>query len=343
LKLHHAVELPQALRWMLQLCEALHEAHGYGLVHRDIKPANLIVVRLAAGDLAIKLVDFGLAKSLSPRVDESLTETGILVGSPAYMSPELVRGARVTPQSDIWSLGVVLYELLSGRRPFDGDSASAILAAIVADPPTPLHEVAAGCPALVHAIVERCLCKAPADRFGSVEELASRLDTALAELEGEGPVVGATGGETSATISQVLLASGDFRDSVSAAKRRRRPLMAVLTTGLALTAGLWWISSRVSDRGGDATASGSSGEVGIQPADSASSTLHDSPRRPEVGPARKRPPPTDAQPVLAERPRIEQGSRDVAAPARPGPRRRNPASASASARRVPFLFEEPDF
>jgi serine/threonine protein kinase len=332
---------------MLQLCEALGEAHRYGLVHRDIKPANLIVVEQPAGDLAIKLVDFGLAKSLKLQSEESLTDSGILVGSPSYMSPEQVRGARVTVKSDIWSVGVVLYELLSGRRPFDGDGASAILAAIVADPPTPLHEVAERFPARVHAIVERCLCKAPAERFGSVEELASELRVALAELDGGEQVVRGPADEPSATISsQAPPASGEPRGVTPAARRRRRPLIAVSSSGLVLAIGLWWHSSSGGggqDGDADEAAAGSLPKVESRAAEAPSRMLYGGPQHPGVGSAQVPSPQAETRPVQVEAHPAQQGSKHLVAKARSSLPTGNQARAVTSASGAPFLFEEPDF
>jgi serine/threonine protein kinase len=119
--LEHArtVPLAQALRWTLQACEALDEAHGLGLIHRDVKPSNLFLVDDSNDAPLLKLVDFGLAKPWGV-ADDDLTARGLLLGSPAYMSPEQVRSGALDPRTDLWSLGVVLFEMLSGVRPFQG-------------------------------------------------------------------------------------------------------------------------------------------------------------------------------------------------------------------------------
>lgn len=165
----------QALDWALQICSALREAHAIGLIHRDIKPSNLLLVGRPGLDVHVKLVDFGIAKNvLSPRVD-LLTDSGVVVGSPAYLAPERLRAGVATPQSDIWSFGVVLFEMLSAELPFDAPTASGMLAAIAADPPRSLLQVAPGIPPSLEAIAARCLRKRPEDRFGSVADLATAL------------------------------------------------------------------------------------------------------------------------------------------------------------------------
>src|SRR6188768_1686760 len=119
------VPVAQALSWTLQACEALDEAHGLGLVHRDVKPSNLFLVHDSDAAPLLKLVDFGLAKPWRADVDD-LTARGLLLGSPAYMSPEQVRSGALDPRTDLWSLGVVLFEMLSGMQPFRGDTSAAI-------------------------------------------------------------------------------------------------------------------------------------------------------------------------------------------------------------------------
>lgn len=170
-----------AVRWARQLCSALREAHSAQLIHSDIKPSN-VFVESVDGRARVKLVDFGLATKPAASDDDSQASRGVVRGSPAYMSPEQVRGGAVSFASDIWSLGVVLYEMLSGRRPFGGKRSTALFAAIAADPPVALSAVAPNLPPPLVDIVHRCLRKAPNERFGSVSE----LDVALAQIGGDG-------------------------------------------------------------------------------------------------------------------------------------------------------------
>lgn len=163
--------------FLVQACEVLAEAHRAGVVHRDLKPSNLFLARRPDGSAALKVLDFGIAKAPSDEPAlRSLTDTREVFGSPAYMSPEQVRSAkRVDARSDIWSLGVIAYELLSGRMPFDGESSAAIIAAIASDPPVSLDRVRPGLPPELVAVIHRCLEKDPARRFGSAADLAAAL------------------------------------------------------------------------------------------------------------------------------------------------------------------------
>jgi eukaryotic-like serine/threonine-protein kinase len=157
---------------MLQACEALAEAHALGIVHRDIKPANLFVTRGTDGSALLKVLDFGISKTPAT-IDSELTSTQAVMGTPAYMSPEQMRATKhVDARTDIWALGVVLYELLSGQRPFRGQTFSELCLQIGMDP-TPVMDAAM--PGDLQAIVMRCLEKDPARRVQSVAELAAAL------------------------------------------------------------------------------------------------------------------------------------------------------------------------
>jgi len=140
------------------LAEALHVAHEAGIVHRDIKPANLLV---RTSDGAIKIADFGVAKLSS----STLTQSGISIGSPAYMSPEQVRGENIDGRSDLFSLAVILYELLCGDRPFAGDDPTALIYSVVHETPVPITKRAKGLPAGLDRFFDAALGKDPDDRF----------------------------------------------------------------------------------------------------------------------------------------------------------------------------------
>jgi serine/threonine-protein kinase len=170
----------QVVRILSEVASALAYAHRRGVVHRDIKPANIIL----DDDGWAMVTDFGIAKLAKA---EGLTMTGATVGTPAYMSPEQAIGAAITGRSDQYSLGVVAYELLTGRAPFVADSMMAMLMAHAQDPPPPLSDACPECPAALAAVVERMLAKNPDERWASLDEAAAAL-AGLRVPSGERPV-----------------------------------------------------------------------------------------------------------------------------------------------------------
>ena len=168
------IPVAQKIGYLVQTCRALQYAHRHGVIHRDIKPANMVVT--LEGE--VKVVDFGIARL----ADASKTQTGTLLGTLAYMSPQQIRGKGGNALSDIWSLGIVLYELLSGRRPFQGENHAALMLSIMHNDPVPLRELLAGCPPQLDAISRRALAKDEAVRYQSMEELLLELKSAWAAL-----------------------------------------------------------------------------------------------------------------------------------------------------------------
>ena len=166
--------IDDAVAIALQIGEALDAAHAKGILHRDLKPANVMLSRGAA--VAVKVLDFGLAKTTAG-LSESPTETagdtnlGAIMGTPAYMSPEQARGRAVDVRSDIWSLGIVLYEMVTGRRPFAGGETHAVLYEIVHSPHEPMTSVRVGIPTELDRILEKALSKSPEERYQHVDEL----------------------------------------------------------------------------------------------------------------------------------------------------------------------------
>ena len=167
-----------AVDYIIQICDGLGAAHALGIVHRDLKPSNFFLTRRADGTALVKVLDFGISKAAqsdgSP--DPRLTETQAVFGSPTYMSPEQIRSSKnVDARSDVWSLGVALFELLTGKLPFTADNVAGLLASVIADPPFPVSAFVAGIAPELEAVVLGCLEKDAARRIGSAAELAMRL------------------------------------------------------------------------------------------------------------------------------------------------------------------------
>src|SRR4029453_16133404 len=152
----------EAIDYALQASKGLAKAPRQGIVHRDVKPANLMVT----GDGVVKILDFGLAKLAGTA---AITRTGSSVGTPAYMSPEQSRGEEVDHRTDLWSLGVVLYEMIAGRRPFRGEHEQAVLYSLLHEDPKPLSQMRPEAPPELERIVEGLLAKDPARRYPSVD------------------------------------------------------------------------------------------------------------------------------------------------------------------------------
>jgi serine/threonine-protein kinase len=171
--------LRAALGAVLQACEAVAEAHAIGIVHRDLKPSNLFATRRKDGSLLVKVLDFGISKVTdlsSPSTDEGLTASGYIMGSPGYMSPEQVRSAKtVDARSDVWAIGVILYELLTGVSPFQGQSLGDTFARIVSETPPRVSERRPDIPKGVADAIANCLERDLQRRTRSLAVLASAL------------------------------------------------------------------------------------------------------------------------------------------------------------------------
>ncbi len=169
---HHGPQMAQAVvDLILQACEGMAEAHAMGIVHRDIKPSNFFITRRPDGSNLLKILDFGISKT--PAELTELTGTQTVVGTPTYMAPEQMVSAKSTdPRSDIWSMGVVMYQLLAGRPPFEAETYAQLVLKVGTEAPAPLHVTL---PPGLSDIVMRCLEKKPENRIHSVGELARTL------------------------------------------------------------------------------------------------------------------------------------------------------------------------
>jgi len=176
LQVEGPLPLTDVVDYLMQALEALAHAHAVGLVHRDIKPANLFLACRADGGNVIKMLDFGISKATTSRPEDKVLTGQAVLGSPVYMSPEQLRNAKdIDARADIWSLGVVAYELLAGKPPFDGDGVGEIFAAILEKDPEPLHIVNWRLPPEISAVITKCLQRKPEERWSDAAELLRAL------------------------------------------------------------------------------------------------------------------------------------------------------------------------
>ncbi|HEX7666908.1 MAG TPA: serine/threonine-protein kinase, partial [Polyangiaceae bacterium] len=165
----------------MQVARALREAHGLGVIHRDLKPANVFLMDHGDEPDFVKLLDFGLVKEFAEEPAEQLTQTGLFMGSPKYMAPEQIRGDRVDARTDIYSLGVIMYEMLCGKVPFDRPNSVNILMAHVNDAVPPMRELNPNVEVSpeMEETVMRCMAKDPEQRFKSMDEVLLALKTVV--------------------------------------------------------------------------------------------------------------------------------------------------------------------
>lgn len=176
----------------VQIAEAVHAAHLAGIIHRDLKPENIFLIKRRATDDYVKLLDFGIAQLHPDCGGLEATERGTVIGSPVYMPPEQAKGEAVTPAADVYALGVVLYEMVSGKRPFDKETSLEMMMAHIADTPLPLD--VPSLPPDMEALIKQCLAKDPSKRPGSMAVVASALESFSESREGT-------------SISQTMLAT----------------------------------------------------------------------------------------------------------------------------------------
>jgi len=193
-----ALPVPLKLTYALQACRALDYAHKRGIIHRDIKPDNVMLTK----DGTVKVVDFGIARVL----ETSKTQTGMLLGTFAYMSPEQYHGEHADARSDIWSFGVLLYELLAYQRPFTGHTPASLMHSICSQEPRSLAEVAPQCPPALETVIQKILKKSPDERYQSMEEVLLDLDPICKSMQADS--VGAL-----VTQARELCEQGDYEQS----------------------------------------------------------------------------------------------------------------------------------
>lgn len=210
------LEIEEALDIAVQVARGLSKAHGEGIVHRDIKPGNVLITP----DGQAKVVDFGLAKFAR---QTQITKPGMMMGTVRYMSPEQATGAEVDHRTDIWSLGVMLYEILAGQLPFRGEMDPAIVYSILNEDPPSVTKVRGDVPVAVEEIIEKALAKDPSSRYQSIDDMLAALETQL---------------------DQLTLGIKERRFNLLRKLRRRKKLgvfsAAIVVTVVVTATGLWW-------------------------------------------------------------------------------------------------------
>lgn len=184
--LHHTIRhvgpMPEERvgRISQQICRALREAHALGVIHRDLKPANIFLTRHGDDEDFVKVLDFGLVKHITELPEEQLTQTGLFMGSPKYMAPEQIQSGHVDARTDVYALGIMMYEMLAGKVPFERATSVNILMAHVGEPPPPMRQVNPDlvCSPAFEELVMRCIAKDPIDRFSTMDELLQAIKRA---------------------------------------------------------------------------------------------------------------------------------------------------------------------
>jgi serine/threonine-protein kinase len=244
----------RALRIARAIASALGETHAAGVVHRDLKPSNIMWRHDRNGDDRITLVDFGIAACKFGGTDATRLTQGGLIGTPHYMSPEQAHGDEVDARADLYALGCVLFELVTGTPPFDGVAVDVLLAHLGRRPPVP-SELDPELPESIDRICSALLAKAPDDRPTGADEVVAMLDAAIGELEARGDVVSPRSAVHSATAKRKVTLATRHEPGDGTAQPRRTRWRLALTVALLLAAGGGFAAFRLIGRD-DARAAG---------------------------------------------------------------------------------------
>jgi tRNA A-37 threonylcarbamoyl transferase component Bud32 len=253
--------ISDAVDYVLQTLEAVAEAHSIGVVHRDLKPSNIFLAARADGSSRIKVLDFGISKehSLDAPMGEALTATKQVIGSPGYMSPEQMLTPRsVDGRTDVWAVGVLLFELIAGESPFRGETVAAVMTSILNKPPPKLRSKRPEAPEGLERVVDRCLKQSLTERFLNVADVARALapfggSHAKLSVERVDRALGASGFARGASGSASLAALTEPRAQTastwagtasreSSKRKRAAVIVAAFTLGLLVTIG--WLKMR---------------------------------------------------------------------------------------------------
>jgi hypothetical protein len=267
------IPFAEAVSLVLQACDAIGEAHALGIVHRDLKPSNLFVTTRADGSPLVKVLDFGISKIQNPtafsEADPTLTASGSVLGSPAYMSPEQIRsGKGVDARSDVWSMGVILYELIAGESPFVGETIGDTLVKIASEPAPGLRGIVAEVPAALAGLISQCMVRDVASRTPSIAALAQALRPfastdmsafveRIVKVAATATPLATTPAEDDVAIARspsTRLGMGDRGDSAAPTRKGRRSgALLGAAAGLVLFAALGWMQRDGGHSGGGAS------------------------------------------------------------------------------------------